>query len=99
MYQSAIAAAGVVLEQRLICLLETRSVKGADRMSIGQMLRLMKEQKLMSAARLSRLLKVAELRNRSVHARPEPGPTRADTEFVLANVRQFLESSASADCP
>jgi hypothetical protein len=99
MYQSAIAAAGVVLEQRLNCLLKANSIKGGDRMSLGQMLRLMKDQELISASKAAKLLKVADLRNKSVHARPEPAPGRADAEFVLRNLRQFLDSSATTDCP
>ena len=97
MYSSAIAAAGVVLEQRLICLLEAKS-KGAERSSIGKMLRTMKEQKLISSAKLSKLLKVADLRNRSVHARTDALPSRSDAEFVMASVGEFLESSATGDC-
>jgi HEPN domain-containing protein len=98
MYPGAIAAAAVVLEQRLVCLLQAKSIKAPDRMSIAQMLRVLKEEKLIAPGRISKLMKVAELRNRSVHARPGPEPFRGDAEFVLVQIRRFLESTGTGDC-
>ncbi|MDP9051026.1 MAG: SIR2 family protein [Acidobacteriota bacterium] len=98
-YPGAIAAAAVVLEQRLICLLQVRQITRTDRMSIGQMLRIMKDHKLVSSPRLAKLLRVADLRNQSVHARLGPGPTQKDAQFVLEQVQDFLKLTSSTDCP
>jgi hypothetical protein len=99
MYPGAIAAAAVVLEQRLICLLQARQVAGTDRMSISQMVRIMKERKFVSSPRLAKLLKVADLRNKSVHARPGPEPSQKDAQFVLEQVQEFLKGTTDIDCP
>ena len=98
MYTGAIASAAVVLEQRLICILQTRPIAGSDRMSIGQMLRILKEHKVLRPARIVKLLRVADLRNRSVHARQEPEPSKEDAEFVLKEVQQFLEDTKDLNC-
>jgi hypothetical protein len=99
MYPGAIAAAAVVMEQRLICLLQARQITGIDRMSIGQMLRIMKEHKLVSSPRLAKLLRVADLRNQSVHARSGPEPSQKDAQFVLEQVQDFLTRTSNTDCP
>jgi hypothetical protein len=98
-YPGAIAAAAVVLEQRLICLLQARQITRTERMSIGQMLRIMKHHKLVSQSRLAKLLKVADLRNHSVHAQSGPGPIQKDAQFVLEQVQSFLRLTSSTTCP
>jgi uncharacterized protein YutE (UPF0331/DUF86 family) len=90
MNTGAIAAAAVVLEQRLICLLQSKSAIRSNRSSIGQMLRLLKEHKIVPASRISRLTKVAALRNRSVHASDEPEPTRRTRNSSLKRYVRFL---------
>ena len=88
-YRGAVAAGAVVLEQRLRDALATRSLEGTARMSLGQMLSVAQQKKLIKSALATRLRLVVDLRNRAVHEVAEP--TKQDAQFVLDAIREALD--------
>jgi len=88
-YRGAIAAGGVVLEQRLRDALATYPAEPVTRMSLGQMLSVAQIRKLVKSELMAKLREVVALRNRAVHEIAEP--TKKDAQFVLEAVREVLD--------
>jgi hypothetical protein len=87
-YRGAIAAASVVLEQRLRQLLGKRQPqKRLERMTLGQLASAATNRRQLGALS-GRLVEVIELRNRAVHEVDEP--TREQAEFVVETVREII---------
>lgn len=89
-YRGAIAAASVVLEHELRALLINRSVRGVERMGLGQLVREASDHRLLSNEMHARMRKVVGIRNAAVHDVTEPG--RPGATSVLAVARDFLKS-------
>jgi len=88
-YRGAIAAGAVVLEQRLRDALAARPPEHIARMSLGQMLSVARQRKLVQSALAVKLREVVALRNRAVHEVGEP--TKKDAQFVLDAIREILD--------
>jgi hypothetical protein len=88
-YRGAIAAGAVVLEQRLREALAQRYPERLGRASLGQMLKLARQRKIVKGELATRLTEVVHLRNRAVHEVEEP--TREEAQFVLAAIREILD--------
>lgn len=88
-YRGTIAAAAVVLEQKLRQLLSKRPPEKLARMALGQMLRTARKRRVLQGAVGDRLGELVTLRNRAVHEIEEP--TREQAQFVLTTLREFLE--------
>jgi SIR2-like domain len=88
-YRGAIAAGAVVLEQRLREALAQRPPEKFARMSLGQMLRVAQQRRIVKGSLAARLAEVVTLRNRAVHEVAEP--TKEEAQFVLDAIREVLD--------
>jgi hypothetical protein len=88
-YRGAIAAGAVVLEQRLRDALSTRPPERIARMSLGQMLSIARQRKLVKSALAARLGEAVALRNRAIHEVAEP--SKEEAQFVLDAIREALD--------
>lgn len=88
-YRGAIAAGAVVLEQKLRDALAARPPERFARMSLGQILAVAGQRKLVKGALSMRLGEVVALRNRAVHGVEEP--TKQEARFVLDAISDTLE--------
>ena len=88
-YRSAIAAAAVVLEQKLREFLARRPPKDLGRMSLGQMASTARKRNPLKGDLGGRLAEVVQLRNKAVHDVAER--SRDEAEFVLKVVTELLE--------
>src|SRR5439155_9284148 len=89
-YRGTIAAASIVLEQRLRDALATRPPERLARMPLSQLLAQARQRKFLTNVLAARLGEVVNLRNRAVHQVAEP--TGEDARFVLDTVREALEA-------
>lgn len=88
-YRGAITAGAVVLEQRLRDALSVRSSGRIAPMSLGKMLHIAIEQKIIANELATELKEVITLRNSSVHSVVEP--SKQDAQFVLDVIRKVLQ--------
>jgi hypothetical protein len=92
-YRGAIATAAVVLEQEMRKLLGLGLVAKLSRMSLGDMLKVASQRKVVDEGLASQLLEAVRLRNRAVHEVREP--TRDEAEFVLDVVGRVVKSTSN----
>jgi nucleoside 2-deoxyribosyltransferase len=89
-YRGAIAAGAVVLEQRLREALAQRPPERFARMSLGQLVHIARQRRIVKASLAARLAEVVALRNRAVHEVPEP--TKEEAQFVVNTIREVLDA-------
>jgi hypothetical protein len=89
-YRGAIAASAVVLEHALRQLLAQHGMENSSRVSMGQILQVATKRRLLPAHLVAQLREVMKIRNRAVHEIDEP--TRDQAAFVIATIREIMES-------
>ncbi len=89
-FRASIAITSVVLEHLLIGLLDKHGLERRPRMSIGQMIKLLRQHNLLDVRMTASLLDSTNIRNRAVHNLAEP--SAEDAHFIFSATKRFANS-------